>query len=59
MRVEIYDTIGRRVAVLVNDNLQAGSHRAVWDASYLSSGMYIARLITHDGAFIRKMTLIK
>lgn len=59
VRLEICDIIGRRVAVLVNESLQTGSYMAVWDASSLSSGVYIARLVTHDGAFIRKMTLIK
>ncbi len=59
VRLEVYDMIGRRVAMLVNDTLPAGSHSQVWDASNLSSGIYIARLITPDGIYTRKLTLIK
>lgn len=59
VRLEVYDIIGRRVAVLVNDNLQAGNYKYVWDASGLSSGIYIARLVTADGMFTRKLTVIK
>jgi len=59
VRLEIYDVIGRRVAVLVDGSLQTGSYRAVWDASSLSSGVYIARLVTSEGIFTRKLTLIK
>lgn len=59
VRLEIYDMIGRRVALLVNDNLPAGSYKHVWDATRLSSGVYFARLITSDGIYTRKLTLIK
>lgn len=59
VRLEVYDMIGRRVAVLVNDNLQAGNYRFVWDARGLSSGIYIARLVTADGMYTRKLTMIK
>ena len=59
VRLEVYDLIGRRVAVLVNENLTAGSHSISWDASSLSSGVYLARLVTADGVYTRKLTLIK
>ncbi len=59
VRLEVYDMIGRRVAVLVNDNLQAGNYKFVWDARGLSSGIYIARLVTADGIYTRKLTMIK
>jgi|GEM_PF-1220827 len=59
VRLEVYDLIGRRVAVLVNENLTAGSHSVSWDARGMSSGIYIARLVTADGMFTRKLTMIK
>lgn len=59
VRLEVYDMIGRRVAVLVENNLQAGNYKYSWDASGLSSGIYIARLVTADGMFTRKLTVIK
>lgn len=59
VQLEVYDMIGRRVAVLVNHNLQAGNYKYSWDASGMSSGIYIARLVTADGMFTRKLTVIK
>lgn len=55
----IYDIIGRQVAVLVQDELPAGTHSYTWDASSLSSGIYIYRLITPEAVISKKMTLIK
>lgn len=44
VRLEIYDILGRRVAVLVSERRQAGRHTVDFDASGLSSGVYISRL---------------
>lgn len=59
VRLEVYDITGRRVATLIDETLQAGSHERIWDASNLASGVYIARLITPEQTFVRKLTLIK
>ncbi|MEX1135513.1 MAG: T9SS type A sorting domain-containing protein [Balneolales bacterium] len=59
VRLEIYDAVGRRIGVLIDGELPAGVHDIPWDASKLSSGIYIYRLITPEGAFTKKMTLIK
>lgn len=42
--VEIFDIIGRRIAVLVNQQQAAGRHNVVWDASRAASGIYLYRL---------------
>ncbi|CAN5385855.1 hypothetical protein BH23BAC3_BH23BAC3_31480 [soil metagenome] len=39
----VYNMLGQRVALLVNEDIQPGRHEAVFDASGLSSGNYIAR----------------
>ncbi len=44
VRLEIFDMLGRRVALLVNERRQAGRHTVDFDASGLSSGVYISRL---------------
>lgn len=59
VRLEVYDMLGRRVALLVNETHQPGRHTAVFDAGSISSGMYIARLQTNDLVFSRKMLLVK
>lgn len=47
--VSIYDLAGRRIAVLVDGELQPGEHRAVWDGRdeggrHVPSGIYLAHL---------------
>ncbi len=56
---EVYDILGRRVAVLVNERKSAGSHQATWDASNMASGTYIYRLQAGDFVQSRQMLLIK
>jgi len=47
------------VAVLVNENRPAGFHEINFDASNLSSGMYIYRIQAGEFVETRKMTLVK
>lgn len=57
--LEVYDITGRRIATLLNEYRSAGRHQVTWDAGMLASGIYVYRLITAEGAFTRKLTLIK
>ena len=57
--LSIFDILGRKVATLVDSELQAGTHTFTWDASRVSSGVYLYRLVTKNGVFTKKMTLIK
>ena len=45
----VYNSLGRRVAVLASGYHTTGHHRAVFDASGLPSGVYVAVLRTPDG----------
>jgi hypothetical protein len=58
-QLHIYDITGRRVATLVDAYQQAGRYQARFDASSLSSGIYLYRLITVEGSETRRMTFIK
>lgn len=49
VRLAIYDVAGRRVRMLAESNLPAGSHHAIWDGRdgsgrSVASGSYVARL---------------
>jgi chitinase len=59
VEVEIFNTIGEKVATLVNEFLVAGSHNVNWNASEMPSGIYLYKLRSGNTVLIRKMTLIK
>ncbi|MGH2569005.1 MAG: T9SS type A sorting domain-containing protein, partial [Bacteroidota bacterium] len=42
--LKIYDVLGREVATVLNEVLGPGTFRRVWDATGLSSGVYVYRL---------------
>ena len=44
VRLEAYDVLGRRVAVLAEGAQAAGDHEATFDASALPAGVYVLRL---------------
>ena len=57
--LKIFNTLGQEVVQLVNENLEAGTHSYNFDASNLTSGVYIYSLKTNAGVISKKMTLIK
>lgn len=59
VKLSVYDILGRKVADLINENLPADFHEITWNAQNLASGVYIYRLVTQDGVFTKKMSLIK
>jgi hypothetical protein len=58
-RLIVTDLLGRVVAEPINGPVSHGIHVVNFDASRLSSGMYIYRLETSLGVITRKMTLLK
>jgi hypothetical protein len=58
-RVAVYDVLGREVAVLVDRVMPAGSHTVTFDATNLTSGMYLYRLEAGGNILTRKMLLMK
>lgn len=55
----VYDMLGRQVADLVNQSQPAGTHRVSFDASRLSSGIYLYRLQAGGEVMTGQMTLVK
>ena len=59
VRVEVFDAAGRRVATLSDQTLPEGMHSIRWEASRMSSGVYICRMTAGSYREIRKMVLLR
>jgi hypothetical protein len=57
--LRIYNLAGRCVATLVDGELASGSHTFGWNASGLTSGVYIAQLNTPAGNSSLRMVLLR
>lgn len=62
--LEVYDILGRRVRVLVDERRPAGTHQIRWDGrnsagQLVASGLYIGRLTVEGTSRTQKMTLVR
>ena len=57
--LKIYNVLGQEVAALVNQQQNAGSYAVNFDASSLSSGIYLYRIQAGSFVSTKKMTLLK
>jgi hypothetical protein len=57
--LEVFNSLGQKVMELVNSYKSAGYHREIFDASNLSSGVYLYKLTTASFTKTNKMLLIK
>ncbi|MFH0736745.1 MAG: T9SS type A sorting domain-containing protein [bacterium] len=57
--LKIYDALGKEVALLVNEELNAGSYNNDWNAGNLSSGVYFYRLQAGKFSETKKLLLLK
>ena len=57
--LRVYNIIGQEIDVLLNEDLQAGHYNIQFDASDMTSGLYLYRLQSKDFVSIKKMLLIK
>jgi beta-glucuronidase len=57
--LRVFDVLGREVAVLVNEELPAGTHTLRWDGSGLPSGVYFYQLKAGSFHATKKMVLMK
>jgi hypothetical protein len=57
--LEVFNSVGQKVMELVNGQKSAGYHTATFDASGLSSGVYLYKLTTPSFSQTNKMLLIK
>ncbi|MCH8488134.1 MAG: CHRD domain-containing protein [Candidatus Cyclonatronum sp.] len=59
VQLSVYNLLGQRVALLVNEMQAAGTHTVRFDGSRLSSGVYLYRLETEGMQLTRRMMLVK
>ncbi len=57
--LSVYNMLGQQVATLEDGFLSAGQHSISFDASDLSSGIYLYRLQAGDQVMTRTLTLVK
>jgi hypothetical protein len=55
----VYDIIGNEIAVLVNEEKQAGTYQIDFDATELTGGVYFYQLLTGSFVETKKMILMK
>lgn len=59
VELAVFDTMGRKVDVLVSGVMEAGAHSVDWHPADISSGIYFYSLITESGTFSRKAVLLR
>jgi flagellar hook assembly protein FlgD len=64
VQIGIYDIAGRRVRLLLNDDVPAGAGTRVWDAKNdaghdVPSGLYLIRLNTRTEERVKKVTVVR
>ena len=57
--LKVFNALGQEVAVLVAEEMLAGTYQYEWDAAGLASGLYYYRLNAGDFVQSRKMLLIR
>jgi len=59
VKIEVFSSLGQRIAVLVNEQKPAGEHTFQFNAQNLASGVYLYRIITPEFSQTRLMNLVK
>jgi uncharacterized repeat protein (TIGR01451 family) len=59
VRIEVFDVLGRRQAVVLNRDLPAGRHEISWDATTFPSGLYFYRLQAGTFSQTKQMILLR
>lgn len=59
VRIDLYDMLGRNLGTILNEEKSPGSYYVSFDASPLSSGVYVYRLQAERSSASRMMTVLK
>ncbi len=59
VKLAVYDMLGREVARLADEEMDAGYHSVTWNARNVSSGVYIYKLSAGSFVQVKRMILMK
>jgi len=59
VQLKVFDVIGREVTTLIDGYQNAGNYSVIFNASSLSSGVYIYRITTGGFVQTKRMVLAK
>jgi hypothetical protein len=59
VRLTVHDLLGREIALLADQRMEAGLHESAFDGSHLASGVYVCRMTTPGSARAIKMILMR
>jgi hypothetical protein len=59
VRLQVYDLLGKQVAVVADGLKEPGHHVATFDAGTLASGVYLYRLTAGKIVLTRRMLLVR
>lgn len=59
VKLVVFDILGREIETLMNQNLEAGYYKVLWDGSKLPSGIYYYTIKTEKFSASKKMVLLK
>ncbi|MEW5800389.1 MAG: phosphodiester glycosidase family protein [Bacteroidota bacterium] len=57
--IKVYDILGREIATIIDQELNAGNHLIDWDSSFVASGVYFYRLTAGNYIETKKMVVAK
>lgn len=57
--IRVYDLVGKEIAILVNENVKAGSYFVEMNGGVLSSGIYFYKMTAGSFSKVMKMVLMK
>jgi hypothetical protein len=59
VNITVYNSLGQQVAVLVNEQKEAGSFDIIFDAAGIPCGIYICRMTAGEYTKSMKMSVVK
>ena len=59
VNLSIVDLLGRQVALVISENLPAGTYNTTWNADGFPSGIYIVRLQAGSFVSTKKVILLR